>query len=120
MTLEEGSCGLQGKLVLIGGLVYRKLYHLMKIERFKNMFLEHVCVFFVVCLFFCLFICFIVCPQSPYHFIFPDFKTGLDDLVCVLFRPKKRKIKKLRNYNQNFNVKFKLLVSFLSQTCENL
>lgn len=64
MTLdtEEGSCGLQGKLVLIGGLVYRKLYHLMKIERFKNMFLEHVCVFFffVVCLFVSLFV-----PRVP-------------------------------------------------------
>lgn len=47
-------------------------------------------------------------------------KTGLDDIVCVLFRPKKEKEKKDRNYNQNFNVKFKLLVSLLSQTCENL
>lgn len=31
-----------------------------------------------------------------------------------------RKRKKPRNYDQNFNVKFKLLVSLLSQTCENV
>lgn len=60
-------------------------------------------------------------PRVPITLYSLTLKTGLDDLVCVLFRPKKkRKRKKLRNYNQNFNVKFKLLVSFLSQTCENL
>lgn len=41
-------------------------------------------------------------------------KTGPDDIMCVLFRPKKEKEKKDRIYNQNFNVKFKLLVSFFS------
>lgn len=40
-------------------------------------------------------------------------KTGLDDILCVLFRPKKKKEKKKRKYNQNFNVKFNLIVLFL-------
>lgn len=69
--------------------------------RFENMFPEHV-----------LFLFPLFVPRVPITLYSLTLKTGLDDLVCVLFRPKKRKRKKPRNYNQNFNVKFKLLVSF--------
>lgn len=61
-------------------------------------------------------LCFLIClyPESSITLYSLTFETGLDDLVCVLFRPKKEKRKKSRNYNRNFNVKFKLLVSFFS------
>lgn len=67
--------------------------------KFKNVFPEHVFFSFV--------------SRVLITLYSLTLKTGLDDIVCVLFRPKKKeKDKKDRNYNQNFNVKFKLLVSF--------
>lgn len=105
---DKGSCGLQGKLVLIGGLVWCKLYHPKKIGKVyfkktnKNMFPEHVSCFLFIYI------------QSPYHFIFPDFKnrTWLHFMCSVQTKKEKGK-KKDRNYNQNFNVKFNLIVLVL-------
>lgn len=53
-----------------------------------------------------------VCIQSPYHFIFPDFKNRTWWHFMCSVQTKKKKEKKDRIYNQNFNVKFKLRVSF--------
>lgn len=103
---EEGSHGVQGKLVLIGGLVNCRLYRLTKPVKFKSMFPEHVYFLFV-------------CIQSPYHFIFPDF-TDRTLTLFVFYSDQKKKEKKDRDYNQIFNVKVQLFVSFLSQNYENL
>lgn len=62
-----------------------------------------------------MFLFYFVFIQSPYHFIFPDFKKE-DLMTFYVFcsdqkqNNEKKKKKKDRNYNQIFNVK--LLVSF--------
>lgn len=100
---KESLCWLVGRYNISFTTQWEKV-------KFKNMFPGHV---YFVWLFFSFFLFVSRVLITLYSL---TLKTGLDDIVCVLFRPKKkkkqRKRKKTRNYNQIFNVKFKLLVSF--------
>ena len=97
---DQWECVLQGKLVLIGGLVINVNFTMWGNCKVEDMVFEHVLSF--------------LCIQSPYHLIFPDLNK---DLLTFMFsvQTKKWKRKKDGQYNQNFNVKFTFARLFFEQ-----
>lgn len=100
---DQWECGLQGKLVLIGGPVINVNFTIWGNCKVEDMVSEHVLSF--------------LCIQS-YHLIIPDLKPRTYWHVYFLFRPKNEK--KMEIIIKILMWSSSLLVRYLSQTCENL